>query len=201
MDIGAEESAAGAAEGIDDLAALQFWDGVLHGADPLEAAVAEGGRPASSEAVELRFASANVLTLRLVEEALAGFSNRRLQLEVVLRDLKAAFIGILGSRSRLSSLRQGREYCMLGAALDAAGCYCAELWVSAGLEEGAHDFFALASEPRRLLAKVRTRAGALTFAALQAPGAPAAEADVAQRWDDAAAALTAIDRDVPLVCF
>jgi len=180
--------------------AQAFWDSVLAAPDPMQVPLAS---QAAAEPLAIRLVSANVLTLRPAEEALSadGFTTRRLQLESIFHGLKVLAAGLQETRTKRSLVREGRTHIMLSAEAEPTGNYGVELWLARTFVVDSRDIFVVVSEPRRLVAKVRTVLGMVAFAVLHAVGYPAEEAVIQQWWDDTTTLLGALDRGVPLVCF
>ncbi len=89
--------------------AAAVWQQMMGGSDPLEDALAVPLQP-SAGLVEVRLPSANVLTLRPAEEAKAGFTTRRLQLESLFAEARASDVGIQEGRSRAAFARKSRVF-------------------------------------------------------------------------------------------
>ena len=178
-----------------------FWDELLAKQDPAEAvkdqqsSLQDAGRMTT-----IRFATANVLTLRPAEDSEHGFSTRRRQLEKGFDECRLDAIGIQEARGRHDALREGEVFFMAASAATRGGdCGC-ELWLRRDLcPKAAAGIFVLHSEPRRLIVKVCTSVGPLRFCVLHALGQPATDEEIAQWWDSTAELCASLAPEVPIV--
>ena len=118
--------------------------------------------PTEARKEDIRFATANVLTLRPSEEREA----RRRQLANTFDEWELKAIGLQEARGRAAVIRETGEYLMIAAAATPGGDLGCELWLHRSFCKKAADMQVLVSEPRRLLVRAATVCGPLVCAVL-----------------------------------
>jgi hypothetical protein len=173
-----------------------FWANVELREDPLEAAPL-GGPARQWQA--LSFCTANVLTLHPAQEAVAGISVRRLQLEQEFDTQGLAFVGIQEGRRREPASQRGRSFWMVAAGAEPSGTCGVELWVHQSQVQSDRDLALVYQDPRRLLVSVRTKAGRFNVAVLHAPCTSSPVEERLLWWQGTAQKLDLFSSGVPTV--